>query len=51
MNKGNNYINEYGEIIRTYENYMGKQPMRDGEEMRNFFDELNNNKKKEAGSN
>lgn len=25
----------------TYEDYMCNQPMRDGEEMRNFFDEIN----------
>lgn len=24
----------------TYEDYMRNQPMRDGEEMRNFFDEI-----------
>lgn len=31
-----------------YEEYMQNQPMRDGEEIRNFFDDLENSEKEES---
>lgn len=30
-----------------YDDYMSNQPMRDGEEIRNFFDDLDNEEKEE----